>query len=168
MSGGKPLKDFLLPLIICVKALLQLARSLHMRDPVVLVSSFDRPLAAYKIWPNQKLQAGWQGLRQFVTIEHPEHAHIIDNKLMDMVSSRVAVCARSTFLALADNKLPGAVRPPCCLRHCVTPCAAAGHSNCYANFLWRSSIRISSCTWVHATSHHCWSLTNTMSCINTM
>jgi len=60
------------------------ARSLRMRDPVVVVASFDRP--AYRIRPNQKLQGDWLGLRQFVKIEHPEYAHIIDNKLMDMVS----------------------------------------------------------------------------------
>eukprot|EP00775_Hariotina_reticulata_P005405 gene5405-5638_t len=71
------------------KALLQLARSLHMRDPVVLVSSFDRP--AYNIRPNQKLQGDWQGLRQFVKIEHPEHPHIIDNKLMDMAHYDIVV-----------------------------------------------------------------------------
>jgi hypothetical protein len=66
------------------QALLQVARSLRMRDPVVVVASFDRP--AYRIRPNQKLQGDWLGLRQFVKIEHPEYAHIIDNKLMDMVS----------------------------------------------------------------------------------
>eukprot|EP00775_Hariotina_reticulata_P003759 gene3759-4018_t len=71
------------------KALLQVARSLRMRDPVVLVASFDRP--AYNIRPNQKLQGNWQGLRQFVKIEHPEHAHIIDNKLMDMTHYDIVV-----------------------------------------------------------------------------
>lgn len=55
----------------------------QMREPTIIVTDFDRP--AYTIPANTRVPDGWQSLRQFVRIEHPQLSHIIDNKLMDLV-----------------------------------------------------------------------------------
>lgn len=50
----------------------------------IIIANFDRP--AYTLRPNKQLPQGWHSLRSYVLVEHPQFAHIIDNKLMDMVS----------------------------------------------------------------------------------
>lgn len=54
-----------------------------MRPPSILVANFGR--GPYVVPPAKQLREGWQPMRQFVRVEHAEHAHIIDNKLMDLV-----------------------------------------------------------------------------------
>jgi hypothetical protein len=56
-----------------------------MRPPTVLETSFDRP--PYSIPASRQVPQGWSTLRHMVQVEHPQFAHIIDNKLMDMVRS---------------------------------------------------------------------------------
>lgn len=50
-----------------------------------LVTSFDRP--PYDIPPGKRLRPGWNNLREFIWIDHPDPQAriIIDNKLMDQV-----------------------------------------------------------------------------------
>ncbi|WIA29640.1 hypothetical protein OEZ86_012127 [Tetradesmus obliquus] len=64
------------------ETLFKMAEQLRMRRPTVVEASFDRP--PYTIPPAKQVPQGWATLRQFVRVEHPHFAHIIDNKLMDM------------------------------------------------------------------------------------
>jgi hypothetical protein len=65
------------------QALFKLANQIKMRRPTVVEANFDRP--PYSIPASRQVPQGWTTLRQFVQVEHPHYAHIIDNKLMDMV-----------------------------------------------------------------------------------
>jgi hypothetical protein len=63
----------------------ELVRQLGVRMRItVWVTSFDAP--PYEITADKRLPAGFHSLREFVRVEHAQHTHIIDNKLMDGVS----------------------------------------------------------------------------------
>ncbi|KAF6260374.1 hypothetical protein COO60DRAFT_1700367 [Scenedesmus sp. NREL 46B-D3] len=64
------------------ETLFKLAGQARMRRPTVIEANFDRP--PYSIPAARQVPQGWATLRQFVQVEHPHYAHIIDNKLMDM------------------------------------------------------------------------------------
>jgi hypothetical protein len=76
-------------LVTCynAQALFKLATQIKMRRPTVVEANFDRP--PYSIPASRQVPQGWTTLRQFVQVEHPHYAHIIDNKLMDMVRNSV-------------------------------------------------------------------------------
>lgn len=67
-----------------------IAQKLHFRV-TIWQSSFDSP--AYSISADKRMPAGWHCVREFVKVDHPEYAHIIDNKLMDGVGVRVLALA---------------------------------------------------------------------------
>jgi hypothetical protein len=69
--------------LLYAQSLYKLADQLKMRRLTVLEANFDRP--PYNIPASRQVPKGWTTLRQFVQVEHPQYAHIIDNKLMDMV-----------------------------------------------------------------------------------
>ena len=52
---------------------------------VILISPFNRPPYDSARVSRERPQNGFLPLRDFVTIDHPTHKDIIDNKLMDMV-----------------------------------------------------------------------------------
>ncbi|KAF8073157.1 SMC6 [Scenedesmus sp. PABB004] len=88
-----------------------LAGSLRMRPPSVLVASFDR--APYVVPPAKQLPAGWASMRSFVRVEHPSHAHIIDNKLMDLAHYELYVVDQDEArckAAVYDRRAGEAVR----------------------------------------------------------
>jgi hypothetical protein len=71
--------------VLLPQTLFKLAGQAKMRRPTVVEASFDRP--PYNIPASRQVPQGWATLRQFVRVEHPHYAHIIDNKLMDMVGA---------------------------------------------------------------------------------
>eukprot|EP00879_Flechtneria_rotunda_P009100 GHRR01009527.1.p1 GENE.GHRR01009527.1~~GHRR01009527.1.p1 ORF type:complete len:738 (+),score=285.10 GHRR01009527.1:656-2869(+) len=84
------------------ETLRKLAAGLRLRGPHIIVSSFCRP--AYTVPPHKKPAAGYQSLREFVQVEHPQHARIIDNKLMDLSHYEAVVLATDTApVALATD-----------------------------------------------------------------
>lgn len=65
-----------------LQTLRRLASNMNLRVSII-VANFNRP--PYNLSGKPGLAPGWQSLRQFVKVEHPEYPHIIDNKLMDLV-----------------------------------------------------------------------------------
>lgn len=88
-----------LPLHVLLLCLLlsQTLRELAKRVPGirafnVLVINFGRQ--PYNIPDNKRLRPGWQNLRDFIKIDHPDTQArvLIDNKLMDEVSEHLVHC----------------------------------------------------------------------------
>jgi hypothetical protein len=87
--------------LLHAQALIKLADQLKMRRrPTVLETSFDRP--PYSIPALRQVPQGSATLRHFVQVEHPTYAHIIDNKLMDLVRSCLScvICICNLFCAI--------------------------------------------------------------------
>lgn len=123
---------------VCSQSLKRLAAQLRMKEPSIIKADFDRP--AYAIPANKQMPAGWQSLRQFIVVEHPQYAHIIDNKLMDQVGGCTLGCRLALSRRSARCGLLACTGGCCCIcrlakcRLCrcllsVLPCIWCGSSS---------------------------------------
>ena len=87
--------------MLSFQLLKQVASDARCNGLVTLISPFNRdPYDTARISAERPLN-GFRPLRDFVTIDHPTHEHIIDNKLMDMVRNgmpREVPCAQTVYL----------------------------------------------------------------------